>query len=210
MSAAPPALTQVAQRYLQTSRGVVGFTLHRVLDVHAGFSRRHEDIVMHGIFQDGKIVRVRVVSYTIDGKSASDDQQSSMAQAYENPQPDQRVALPFDPANFAQYSYQQAGAQTIGFTSTVLDAAHGNGSFDYDSADNVVTYTYAPNSLPPHATSCTVVDRRAAVLPDYWAVTKETQEFKGRYGPFAGSASEQVDFYGFVRYPNLDSALSSL
>lgn len=209
-AAAPPALVRVAQRYLQTTRGVIGFSLHRVLDVSAGFSHRHEDIVMHGIVRDGKVVRVRILSYTIDGRAAGADARAAMAQAYENPGPGQRVALPFDPANFAQYRYRQDGPQTIAFTSNVRDAAHGDGTFTYDGADNVVSCTYAPNALPPHATAGVVVDRRLQVLPHYWAVTQETQEFKGRYGPFAGSASEEVDFSGFTRFPTLDRALSDL
>jgi hypothetical protein len=209
-AAAPPALVQVAQHYLQTSRGIVGFTLHRVLDVHAGFSRRHEDIVMHGIYEDGKIVRVHIVSYTIDGKTASDPEQIAMAQAYEDPKPGQRLALPFDPANFSQYTYQQAGPQMIGFTSSVRDAGHGSGSLTYDAADNIVSYTYAPNALPPHASAGTVVDRRSQVLPDYWAVIQETQQYQGSYGPFPGAATEQVDFSDFSRFPDLQSALRSI
>src|SRR5215471_8775355 len=67
---APPGLAQVAQRFAQTSQGYVAFKLHRVFDVHGGLQRRHEDLVMNGVYRDGALVRVRVVSYAINGRRA--------------------------------------------------------------------------------------------------------------------------------------------
>ena len=62
---------QVAQRYAETTRGVVTFQMHRVFDVHDPFRSRHEDIVMNGVYDDGVLVRVHVISDTIDGKPAN-------------------------------------------------------------------------------------------------------------------------------------------
>ena len=90
------------------------------------------------------------------------------------------------------------------------DEAHGSGTFTYDADADVVTYTYAPNALPPHANAGTITDLRSEVLPDYWAVTQETQQYKGSYGPFAGSGPRQVDFSDFRRFADLESALGSL
>jgi hypothetical protein len=47
-------------------------------------------------------------------------------------------------------------------------------------------------------------------LPNYWAVTHETQQYKGHYGPFAGAGLQEADYSGFSRFPNLESALRSL
>lgn len=210
VASAPPVLARVAQRFTQTSRGIVSFRLHRVLDVHAGFSKYHRDIVLAGIYQNGRLARVRVVSYTIDGRSTDLQQQAALAQEYQHPKPGKTFAPPFDARNFADYSYQEQGPGTIAFATTLRDAAHGNGTFTYDATNSVLAFTYQPNVLPPHATWGEIADRRAEVLPNYWAVTQETQNYKGRYGPFAGAATEQVDISHFRRFSNLRSALRAL
>ena len=210
VASAPPVLAQVAQRFTQTSRGIVSFRLHRVLDVHAGFSKYHRDIVLAGIYQNGRLVRVRVITYTIDGRPTDLQQQAALAQEYQNPKPGETFAPPFAARNFAAYSYQEQGPGTIGFASALHDAGHGSGTFTYDATHSVVAVTYQPNVLPPHATWGEIADRRAEVLPNYWAVTQETQNYKGRYGPFAGAATEQVDISHFRRFSNLRSALRAL
>lgn len=200
----------MAQRFAQETQGVVGFRLHRVLDVHAGFAQRHEDLVLTGIYDNGRVVKVRIVSYTIDAKPASSSEDAAMAQAYDDPKPGQVFELPFDSRYFRDYSYDQAGPQTIAFNSNVRDAAHGNGTFTYDANNTVVSYTYQPNALPPHARLGSITDHRAEVLPNYWAVTHETQRYSGSYFLFAGAATEQVEYSGFSRFPDLQSALQSL
>jgi hypothetical protein len=200
----------VAQQFVETTRGIVGFRLHRVLDVHAGFSDRHEDLVMTGIYQDGTIVKVHIVSYTINEKPASASADAAMTQAFQHPKPSTAFEPPFDPRYIGEYFYRTAGPSTIAFASSVRDAAHGSGTFAYDASHDVVWYTYQPNSLPPHATSGTILDRRSEVLPNYWAVTHETQQYKGHYGPLPAAGLQEADYSGFSRYPNLESALRSL
>src|SRR5579862_8011758 len=92
----PPDLTMVLQRFAETSRGVVAFHLHRTLDVHAGFSSRHEDLVLDGIYVDGAIAKVRIASYTIDGKPAGTAAEATLQQTYEHPKPGDVFNVPFD------------------------------------------------------------------------------------------------------------------
>jgi hypothetical protein len=200
----------VAHRFVETTGGIVGFRLHRVLDVHAGFSHRHEDLVMTGIYQDGTTVKVRIVSYTINGKPASASADAAMTKAFEHPKPGTAFQPPFDPRYTGGYSYRTAGPSTIAFASGVRDEAHGSGAFAYDASHDVVWYAYQPNALPAHATFGTILDQRSEVLPNYWAVTHETQQYKGHYGPFAGAGLQEADYSGFSRFPNLESALRSL
>lgn len=204
---APRALVQVAQRYEQTSRGVVSFQMHRVFDVHGGFSQRHEDLVMNGVYDDGALVRVHVVRYAINGQPASASDISNVEQSWNHPKPSDVFAPPFDSRNFDAYQYRSDGPSTIDFTSSVHDAGHGQGSFTYDDQANVVSYTYKPNVLPPHATSGLITDRRSEVLPGYWASTQETQEYKGSYGPFSAAGAIQISYSDFRRCPDLRSAL---
>lgn len=200
----------MARRFTQTTRGIVGFRLHRVLDVHAGFSGRHEDLVLSGVYDDGTIVKVRVVSYTIDGKPADATADAEMEQAYDSPKAGDVFEPPFDSRYTDGYSYRQDGSQTIAFTANARDAAHADGSFTYDGAYDVVSYTYQLSVLPPHAHWGEITDRRSEALPSYWAVTEETQNYRGSYGPFPGAATEQVDFSDFRRFADLSSALNSL
>ncbi len=210
LTAAPPVLEQVAQRFAATTRGVVSFHLHRVLDVRAGFSHRHEDLSMHVICVDGTIVRVRIERYTIDGKTASTADTASMAQAYQAPRPGQRFRVPFDAHYQTEYQFAASAPETMSFTSAFRDAAHGSGSFTYDTSYNVVSYSYQPNALPPHASAGTISDKRAEVLPGYWGLTHETQDYKGSFGPFSGRGHEDVDFSDYRRFADMQSALVTL
>ncbi len=207
---APPDVALVAQRFTETSKGVVAFHLHRVFEAHAGFSSRREDLVLDGVYVDGAIAKVRVRSYTIDGKPASTDAEADLERSYEHPNPAEAFALPFDPRYADAYQFRAAGPQKLAFTSAVRDAAHGNGTVTYEPSGDVTTYTYQPNVLPPHATFGEITDRRAEVLPGYWAVTRENQQYKGSYGPFAGAGSVQVDYSNFRRFQDVPTALHSL
>lgn len=207
---APPALIEVAHRFAAASRGIVAFRLHRVFDVHAGFSSRHEDLVLNGILQNGRVVRVRIISYTINGKPADDSTQAALESQYEHPAPGTVFALPFDPRYLRAYQYQSVEPGTIAFTSTVRDATHGDGTFSYDAGNNVVAYSYQPGALPQYAKSGVIADRRSQVLPGYWAVTQETQQYKGAYGPFPGAATVQIIWSNFRRFSDLQSAAAAL
>ncbi|HEY6449610.1 MAG TPA: hypothetical protein VIX60_02905 [Candidatus Cybelea sp.] len=207
---APPALVQVAQRYAETTRGVVTFQMHRVFDVHDPFRSRHEDLVMNGVYDDGVLVRVHVISDTVDRKPASASDIAKLEQSWDHPNAEDVFAPPFDARNFDAYQYRSGGASTIEFTSNVHGAGHGNGSFTYDSEQNVVSDTYQPNALPQYAHSAQITDRRAEVLSGYWAPTEQRQQYKGNVGPFAGSGTIQIEYSGFRRFPDLQSALLTL
>lgn len=207
---APPAIETIAQRFAETSRGVVGFALHRTLDARAGFSSRHEDLVMNVIAADGSIAKVRVSSYTIDGKTADSAAVSALEHSWENPKPGDDFAPPFDARNFSGYQYEAGAPGTIRFTSTVHNPGHGSGSFTYDAQGNVLSCVYQPNALPPHAKSGEVSDRRAEVLPGYWAATEETQTYKGTVGPFPGTGTVRIVYSGFQRFADLPAALRTL
>jgi hypothetical protein len=209
-ASAPPALTQIVQRYQQTSRGVVVFRMHRTLDVHGAFKKRHEDLVMEGVYQDGATVKVHVYSYTIDGHAASSSDVAALEESWDHPKASDVFAPPFDPNHVDGYQYQQGGGSTIYFNSSVQDAGHGRGSFTYNAQNDVVSVSYQPNALPPHASSGQITDVRSEVLPGYWAITQETQQYKGNYGPFAAAGTVQVAFSDFRRFPDLQSALRAL
>jgi hypothetical protein len=202
----PAVVTAAANRFAQTTRGIFGFRLHRVFDVHAGPSSRHDDLVFDGVFDDGRIVSVRVVSYTIGGKQADAQQRSQIVQQWAHPKPDAVFHPPFDRRYLPDYRYRPQSGRTVAFTALVKNNAHGSGTFTYDRADNVTSDTYVPSVMPPYATSGTITDRRQPVLPGYWAVTRETQQYSGRYALWRGGAAVEMTYSRFRRFRNLAAA----
>jgi hypothetical protein len=202
----PPVLAQIVQRYSDTSRGIVVFHLHRLLDVHDAVASRHEDLTLDGIYDDG----VLVIAYTIDGKPASASDIAGVEDSWVHPKAGEAFSPPFDARDVDAYQYSANGDSAIDFTTAVADAGHGNGSFTYDALDDVLSYSYQPNVLPPHAKWGRVTDQRAEVLPGYWASTQETQEYKGSVGPFAGTGTVETTYSDFRRFPDMQSALEAL
>ena len=207
---APPALAQVVQRYAETNRGIVFFHLHRLFDVHDAVAARHEDLALNGVYNDGVLVRVHVTAYSIDGKPASAADIAGIEESWVHPKPGDAFSPPFDERNLDTYQYRADGDAAISFTTSVQEQGHGNGSFSYDAQNDVVSYTYQPNVLPPHAKWGRITAQRAEVLPGYWASTQETQEYKGSVGPFAGSGTVETTYSDFRRFPDLQSALAAL
>jgi hypothetical protein len=201
----PPIVVSVGQRFLQTSRGVVTFRLHRVFDVHAGPSSRHDDLVLDGVYQNGNLVRVHIVSDTVGGKAQSQDDVATAEDAWLHPKAGDAFHPPFDPQYFAEYSYQARSAK-VRFTSKIDDGGHGMGSFSYDPNHNVTSYTYQPAAMPQYAKSGTVSGTRSAVLPGYWATVKETQQYQGHYALWNGGATVQLMWSSFHRYDSLTAA----
>ncbi len=205
-----PPVAAVAQRFAQTSRGVVSFRLHRVFDVHAGPRSRHDEIVLDGVYVNGTVAKVRVISYTIGGKQADAQQQAQLEQQWEQPKPTDVFHAPFDPKYTSEYRYRAGVNRTINFTPLLADSSHGAGVLTYDQHYDLVSYTYSPSVMPEHATSGTITDQRAAVLTNYWAVRDEMQQYQGRYALWNGAATVEVTWSSFRRFANLRQAVESI
>lgn len=206
----PAIVVKAAQRTQAAQRGIVGLRLHRVFDVHAGPYHRHDDLQFAAVYQDGTLVKVRILSQQIGGKDADAAANAQTAQKYEHPAPADVFRAPFDPRYLQDYSYEQVDAATVRFKTLVRDSAHGDGTFTVDPAGHVTAYRYSPAAMPQYAKTGTVSGSRAPVLPGYWATTKETQQYSGRYAIFGGGADVSIEQSGFVRFSALDQALSAL
>lgn len=207
---APPAIVQIAERVQTQERGAVVYRLHRTFDVHAGPMHRHDDRVLAIACDGGQTVKVRVISEVVGGKSADAAAIAQLQTQYEHPKPEDVFHRPFDPKYVAEYSYRQVDAQTYAFTSSMRDGSHGDGTFHLDANGNVVSYQYTPLALPRYAKTGTVIDERSQVLPGFWAVTRETQQYSGHYAIFGGGADVSIAYESFTRYPDLASAVAAL
>jgi hypothetical protein len=210
LALAPPAIVSaVAGRFWHSVQGIASFRLHRVFDVHAGPRSRHDDIVFDGVYDDGRLVNMRIVSYTIGGQQADAQQQADFERDWVQTSPKATFHLPFDPRFLGDYHYRVTG-NTVAFAPLSSAASNGSGVFTFDGRHNVVSYTYAPSVMPEHATSGTVSDQRAEVLPDYWSVTHETQQYKGRYALWTGGATVEITWTNFRRYASLRQAVKNI
>src|SRR5579863_3130007 len=132
----PPIVASIGRRYVETARGVVAFRMHRVFDVHAGPSSRHDDLVMECVYNNGTLVSVHILSETIGGKLQTPDEVAADEQKWVHPKPGDAFHAPYDPRYFREYRYGPIVAGRISFTQKINDAGHGAGSFDYDSSEN--------------------------------------------------------------------------
>jgi hypothetical protein len=206
----PPAIVSAAAtRFSHSVRGVVSFRLHRVFDVHAGPKSRHDDIVFDGVYADGILVKLHILSYTIGGKEADAQQRADFEQQWVQTSPKVTFHMPFDPRFLDEYSYRVSGS-TVAFTPLSPDASNGSGTFAIDQQHNVLSYTYTPTAMPEYATSGTISDQRAEVLPNYWTVTRETQQYKGRYALWNGGATVDITWTNFRRYASLRQAAENI
>jgi hypothetical protein len=152
-------------------------------------SGRNEDFIFDAVYQDGRLVRVRMLRYTINKAVASQSQTQSVMRSYEHPKPGDVFEAPWDPRYAQQYRISLRSRRTIAFQAIDTSYGHGNRSFTINRDDDVTSYTYEPTVLPQHATSGRVTGERSAVLPGYWAMTQEHQTYGGHYAIFSGNAT---------------------
>ena len=206
----PPIVASIGRQYVRTSRGYVAFRMHRVFDVHAGPSSRHDDLVLEGVYRDGTLASVHILSDTVGGQTQDASQIADAERQWMQPKPGDVFHWPFDPRYFGDYRYKPIAPDRVEFSAAIDDAGHGSGSFTYDSSQNVTSYTYSPAVFPQYATSGTVNGTRRRVLEGYWAVTQETQQFAGRYALWKGGATVQYTMSMFRRFPTLSAAVAAI
>lgn len=206
----PAIVVLAAQRTLQAERGVVGFRLHRVFEVHAGPYGRHDDLEFAGVYEDGRLLKVRVLHQQIGGRETDEGTKAKTAAGYEHPAPGDVFARPFDAPSFPGYTYEMADPHTVRFIAIARDSAHGDGTFVTNAAGDVLSIQYTPDVMPQYARSGSVADERAEVLPGYWAMTREVQQYSGRYAIFRGGATVTITQSAFVRFPDTATAIAAL
>jgi hypothetical protein len=199
-------VTQIAQQAVQDQRGIVSAQFTRSFSVRAALSGRHDLLTFTGVYQDGTLVFMHVTKDTIGNKDASASQIGQATDQYVHPRPTAVFHAPWDPRYLDEYSYSIKDPETIAFTSLVKDTSHGSGTFTIDAHDHVVSYEYAMSANWPYATSGDISGRRAEVLPGCWAMTSQTEQYRGRYGIFAGRATADVTMSSYQRFPTVADA----
>lgn len=206
----PPAVIQIAKRAQSQETGILLYRLRRTFDVHAGPFARHDELELVEIVQDGVPVKVRVIRDLIGGKSAGADVFAKTTAQYEHPQPGDVFERPFDPKYAGDYTFAVVDPHTFRFSSSMHDSSHGSGTFTTNAAGDVVQFVYVPNVLPKYASSGTITDDRTQVLPDTWFAAHEVQNYRGRYGLFAGAATTLNQYDDFKRFQDVPAAIAAM
>jgi hypothetical protein len=206
----PAIVARVVRQYARTTRGVVGYRYDRTFNVSAGPTSRHDHLVFEGVNENGAVVRIRILQDIVGGKTASASEMEQTTHSYEHPKPGDVFEAPFDPKFAHLYRFRVINSRTIAFTPLHPVYGTGAGTFSYDSNKNVTSYVYAPSILPPHASTARIVDRRRQVLPGYWTVTDETQNYSGHYAIFGANGSVEISISGFRRFPNVATGLRAV
>lgn len=198
----PAIVARAADAYTKNVQGVVGMQRHFSTSISAGV--HHTEASESGLLlNDGAFVAIEYYRIVDDGKVFSSQQIAAR-----NTQTNQDWSAgkvffkePYDRRYLGDYRFDASaacpdcptGTVAVTFSSSIRDAQHGNGMMWIDEATaRVEKLTYAPNALPPHATSGSVTETSSAVLPDLWYVTKIDETFAGRvlivsgHGTFTG------------------------
>lgn len=195
----PAIVTQVADRTTAATRGTVNCSYERTFRVHAGPASRSDHMIFQGVYDDGVLVGVHVVEDTLGGVAASAAQREQTENEYEHPKPGDLFRAPWDARFLGEYTYRIVDPATVAFSSLVNDTAHGDGTFTVDAQGDVLTYQYAMSANLQYVTRSTISGERSEVLPGYWAMTHEHQQYWGNYKGIAGGATTEIAQTAFHR-----------
>jgi hypothetical protein len=205
----PAAVVLAASLAARDHDGIIGYRIHRTVDMAAGPIRRHEDVVLVVAFENDRMIKVRVLRDMVSGRTTGAPAQQALERQLLAASKEPGFAVPFDARHFHDYTYKVQG-NLVAFSSVMKDARHANGYFVLGSSGAVTELQYALNVLPKYATAGTVHEERAEVLPHFWATVRSTQLFEGRYAIFRGRGEFVTVDSDFHRFGTVDAATAWL
>lgn len=204
----PAIVERAAQVAHNDHAGIVGYRVEQTSQIDGGPIHRYARVVLVAAYENDKLIRVRVLKYVDNGKDAGDAARRELeAQLTKS---GEGFAVPFDARHFGEYAYDSPDGRTVRFTSGMRDQHHGEGQFTVGDGGHVTALSYRPFALPDHATSGTIDEKRAEVLPGFWATIHSAQHYIGRYLLIHGSAEIVTTESQFVRYTTRTEAETAI
>lgn len=203
-------MVRAAELATKDHQGVISLHLHQSSAIKGGPIHQSSQIELVGVFDDEKLVRVRVLSLVENGRAA--DRQTLDAKADEILKTENAgggFAVPFDARHFSEYRYQVITPTLVQFMSVVRDAEHGDGRFELSPSGQVTELQYIPDVLPKYASAGTVTQYRAEVLPGFWATVRGESQYTGHYGFISGSGDFGLTEDRFRRFTSLKEAIGA-
>ena len=123
---------------------------------------------------------------------------------------------PFDLRYTGEYTFTaepaapvSSGSQTLHFTSTYHDVAHGAGTMVIDpSSGRVLSLNYTPYVLPQHADSGTVSETFGQALPGLWTIVRIDSVYTGHAFLVSGRGTVTEVLDNFHRFSDPDAGLA--
>jgi hypothetical protein len=215
-AAMPPAeiVARVGAAYAKGLHGIIGMQRHFTTVVDAGVVRHSEQSDSGLLIDDGVFVAAHYYRVTDDGKAFSASQIRRRDDETNAGWTAGKIFFkePYDPRFIADYQFTSvapcpdcsSGTIAIAFSSAKHDAQHGAGTMWIETAtDRVVKLTYVPYVLPPHATSGSVTETTAEILPGLWYVVRIDETYAGRAFLLHGTGRFTGVFDHFQRFATL-------
>ena len=219
-NAAYDAVRKAMESYEAGLHGIVGMQRHFTTVVDAGIARHTEEsdsglLIQNGVFREAHYYKIARDGKTFTPQQIADrDAQTNKGWAAG------KIFFkePYDARFFEDYQFTAAspcncGSNTIAiaFSSSRRDDQHGSGMMWIDATDNhVVKLTYAPYVLPPHATSGTVTETTAEVLPNLWYVVRIDETYQGHAWLLHGTGTFTAVIDHFQRFSTVADGESAI
>ncbi len=215
-----PDIVRHAASFNSTSlSGIIVEQRHVALQAAAGpmhYAEENDAIVL---IQDGQYKHVRYLRMDKNGATASNEE---VAQRERQNNDDLArgkgfFKQPYDARYLGDYSYTETQcacathARSIQFRSIVRDDQHGDGTMTIDPATGrVLSLTYTPDVMPPHASSGTVTETFGEAVPGVWTIISIDHSYTGRVAFFHGSGTLAERHDHFQRFDNRVAAMEFL
>lgn len=220
-TAPPPAAVRLAASF--NERQLVGSVVHE-RHIHIQMSagpihyREKNDAVL--LMVGGLYQRLRYTRVIENGKELSPQAVASREAATNREFRNGNGAFkqPFDSNFLNDYTYTKDSAcacaphqSEVLFHSIVRDDVHGDGSMLIDDrSGRILRLQYTPDVLPAHASSCTITESFAQVLPSVWTIDRIHRTYRGRIAFFGGGGDVLETLDHFKVLPNTQAALAYL
>ena len=143
----PAAVVLAASLAARDHAGIIGYRIQRSVDMAAGPIRRHEDVTLVAIFENDRLVRIRVLRDVVSGQTTGVPAQQALEKQLLAASKDPGFAVPFDSRHFHEYTYRVEG-NLVAFTSAMKDARHANGYFVLGGGGAVTQLQYGAERPP--------------------------------------------------------------
>lgn len=195
LPAIPPVVEQAAHADANETLGVIVMQRHFTVNAAAGplhFNHADDAILL---MTNGEFSRMHFLRMEEDGHASSASDLASLDEKTDRTlqRGDGFFRQPFDQRYLSDYEYTivpcacAPSVVEVRFTSSLRDNQHGCGDMRIDEeTGHVISLSYTPNVLPPHASSGIVTETFGQALPGLWTILRIESLYTGHLFFFAG------------------------
>lgn len=205
-------MRQVGATYAEAMRGVVAYRIVGVTAVRAPMMDKDMRFEGWHVSQNGDPVRIVLSELSTQGKAASDKerQEAEKKMNTDLQAGKMRFFAPYDPRYASDYTFADAGPNTIKFTSRVRDDRHGDGTLVLDKRGALVQATVVPAKSRANVEGSTLYTFGPSGPDGAVVLTQVKLSYKGAMGPLKGSFEMNQSQAQYRRFGSVEAALAKL